>query len=89
MAVFDNTADRVPDDQFPAACDVSRSDEVASAVASVVEHFGSLDIVINDAGIGAAGDITANDDEWHRVLDVNIVAWPASAAPRSRSADRR
>ena len=75
MAVLDRTADRVPDDQFPVACDVSRSDEVASAVASVVEHFGSLDIVINDAGIGAAGDITANDDdEWHRVLDVNIVA---------------
>lgn len=86
MAVLDRTADRVPDDQFPVACDVSRSDEVASAVASVVEHFGSLDIVINDAGIGAAGDITANDDdEWHRVLDVNIVPWPASAAPRSRT----
>ena len=50
MAVLDRTADRVPDDQFPVACDVSRSDEVASAVASVVEHFGSLDIVINDAG---------------------------------------
>ena len=74
MAVLDRTVDSVPDDQFPVACDVSRSDEVASAVASVVEHFGSLDIVINNAGIDAAGDIAANDDdEGHRVLDVNIV----------------
>ena len=33
-----------------------------------------LDIVINNAGIGAAGDVAANDDdEWHRVLDVNVV----------------
>ena len=30
--------------------------------------------MINNAGIGAAGDIAENDDdEWHRVLDVNIV----------------
>jgi NAD(P)-dependent dehydrogenase (short-subunit alcohol dehydrogenase family) len=47
VAVLDRTVDSVPDDPFPVACDVSRSDEVASAVASVVEHFGSLDIVIN------------------------------------------
>ena len=41
---------------------------------AVVEHFGALDIVINNAGIGAAGDVAANDDdEWHRVLDVNVV----------------
>lgn len=28
---------------------------------------------MNNAGIGAVGDITANDDEWHRVFDVNVV----------------
>jgi 2-keto-3-deoxy-L-fuconate dehydrogenase len=28
---------------------------------------------VNNAGIGAVGDITANDDEWHRVFDVNVV----------------
>jgi NAD(P)-dependent dehydrogenase (short-subunit alcohol dehydrogenase family) len=34
----------------------------------------SLDMLINCAGIGAAGDIAANsDDEWFRVLDVNVV----------------
>jgi NAD(P)-dependent dehydrogenase (short-subunit alcohol dehydrogenase family) len=34
----------------------------------------SLDMLINCAGIGAAGDIAANsDDEWLRVLDVNVV----------------
>jgi 2-keto-3-deoxy-L-fuconate dehydrogenase len=30
--------------------------------ATVVDHFGSLDIVINNAGIGASGDLSANDD---------------------------
>ena len=37
-------------------------------------EFGRLDIVINNAGIGAQGDIAANDDEeWLRVLNVNVV----------------
>ena len=35
---------------------------------------GRLDIVVNNAGIGAEGDVAANgDEEWHRVLDVNVV----------------
>ena len=32
-----------------------------------------LDIVVNNAGIGAAGDVSQNEDlEWARVLDVNV-----------------
>jgi NAD(P)-dependent dehydrogenase (short-subunit alcohol dehydrogenase family) len=55
-------------------CDVSDAVQVDAAVAAVVDHYGSLVIVINNAGIGAAGDVSANgDDEWHRVLDVNVV----------------
>ena len=32
-------------------CDVSREEDVAGAVAAAVDHFGSLDIVFNNAGI--------------------------------------
>ena len=47
----------------------------ASAVAEAVAALGGLDVLVNNAGIGAAGAIDANDDaEWHRVLDVNVVA---------------
>ena len=40
--------------------------------------LGGIDVLVNNAGIGAAGDVAANDDdEWHRVLDVNVRrAWP-------------
>ena len=74
VAVLDRALDGVPDGCFGVVCDVTDTPGVNAAVAAVVAHFGSLDIVINNAGIGAAGDIAANDDdEWHRVLDVNVV----------------
>jgi 2-keto-3-deoxy-L-fuconate dehydrogenase len=55
-------------------CDVSDTGAVEQAVSAVAEQLGGIDIVVNNAGIGAVGDVAANDDaEWHRVLDVNVV----------------
>jgi 2-keto-3-deoxy-L-fuconate dehydrogenase len=55
-------------------CDVSDADSVGTAIAAVGDSLGRIDVLINNAGIGAVGDIGANDDdEWHRVLDVNVV----------------
>jgi 2-keto-3-deoxy-L-fuconate dehydrogenase len=74
VAVLDRSIEALPDEYFSVVCDVTDTAQVDDAVNVVVAHFGALDIVINNAGIGASGDISANDDdEWHRVLDVNIV----------------
>jgi len=55
-------------------CDVSDDGEVRAAIEAVVAQFGGIDVLVNNAGIGAAGDVSANDDaEWHRVLDVNVL----------------
>jgi 2-keto-3-deoxy-L-fuconate dehydrogenase len=62
------------DADLSVVCDVGESASVDAAVATVAERFGRIDILINNAGIGAVGDITANsDDEWHRVLNINVV----------------
>jgi len=46
---------------------------VRAAVAQAVETLGGLDVVVNNAGIGAQGTVEDNDDdEWRRVLDVNV-----------------
>jgi NAD(P)-dependent dehydrogenase (short-subunit alcohol dehydrogenase family) len=61
-------------DMLEVPCDVTDSASVSAAIAAVVERLAGVDVVINNAGIGAIGDATQNDDaEWHRVLDVNVV----------------
>lgn len=89
VAVLDRDAS---DAHFSVPCDVTDSGQVDAAVTAVVERFGALDIVINNAGIGAVGDVTANDDdEWHRVLDVNVVGMARlarAALPHLRRSSR-
>ncbi|MCW2848108.1 MAG: family NAD(P)-dependent oxidoreductase [Marmoricola sp.] len=54
--------------------DITDRAAVDAAVAEVVDAHGGLDVVVNNAGIGAVGDVSENDDaEWARVLDVNVV----------------
>src|SRR6187397_1041209 len=74
VAIFDRDISAIADGAiFATECDITHSAAVQKAVATVAEKFGGIDIVINNAGIGAVGDIAANDDdEWHRVYDVNV-----------------
>jgi len=74
VAVLDRATDGAHPQALAVRCDVTDSGAVTAAVAAVASHFGALDIVINNAGIGASGDVSENsDEEWHRVLDVNVV----------------
>ncbi len=73
VAVLDRDTSHA-DERFAAfTADVSDRSSVEEAVAAVAERFGRIDIVVNNAGIGAQGDVTANDDdEWARVLSINV-----------------
>jgi 2-keto-3-deoxy-L-fuconate dehydrogenase len=55
--------------------DVTDDEAVRSAVGEATAALGDrLDILINNAGIGAAGTVEDNsDEEWRHVLDVNLL----------------
>ena len=74
VAVLDLQADQVAAPTIGFSCDVSDDVSVRAAVQGVVDRLGGLDIVVNNAGIGAQGTVADNtDDEWHRVFDINVV----------------
>jgi NAD(P)-dependent dehydrogenase (short-subunit alcohol dehydrogenase family) len=55
-------------------CDVGDPHSVNAAIGAVTEQHGRIDILINNAGIGAVGDVTANsDEEWQRVFNINVI----------------
>jgi 3-oxoacyl-[acyl-carrier protein] reductase len=54
--------------------DVSKREEVRAIVEKAVEHFGRIDILINNAGIlgNALTPMEVTDEDWDRVLSVNL-----------------
>ena len=77
----------------PVIADVTDDQAVRSAVAAVTDGPDGLDVLVNNAGIGAVGTVADNDDaEWHRVLDVNLlgmVRTTRAALPALRAAAAR
>jgi len=53
--------------------DVSFEEDVKNMVDKTIKTYGKIDILINNAGIGAGGTIyTRSMEEWDRVINVNL-----------------
>jgi NAD(P)-dependent dehydrogenase (short-subunit alcohol dehydrogenase family) len=77
VAVAVRDPGKLPDDikhrVFAVALDVTRSADIPVAVQSVVDHFGGIEVLVNNAGrglLGALEEIT--DDEARSLFDLNV-----------------
>jgi NAD(P)-dependent dehydrogenase (short-subunit alcohol dehydrogenase family) len=55
-------------------CDIGDPASVNSAFATLAKQTQVIDILANNAGVGATGTVEdASEDDWHRVLNINVV----------------
>ncbi len=60
---------------FSQACDVANGEQILAFCRSVQEHFGGVDILINNAGVGSNEKIVdAPDEKWQYYWDLHVMA---------------
>jgi 2-keto-3-deoxy-L-fuconate dehydrogenase len=74
VAVLDLDPATAPAEAFPVSGDVTDDRSVIAAVAQAAAAMGGLEVLVNNAGIGAQGNVEANPlDEWRQVFEVNVL----------------
>jgi 2-dehydro-3-deoxy-L-rhamnonate dehydrogenase (NAD+) len=82
LALFDNNPDLLKlQSEFPAntkllIVDITDEEQTKMAIANTAEHFGSIDILINSAGITGKTNIKSHEvefDNLKQVFDVNFI----------------
>lgn len=72
---LEELAARAPDRILPVTCDMRDMDAVAGLVPKCIEHFGRIDIVVNNAGIAPAGSFLNQSVEGlEELMAVNVIA---------------
>lgn len=54
-------------------CDVTKADQVSAMVDEVIDEFGKIDIVVNNAGVITVAPVEEmEEEEWDTIMDVNV-----------------
>ena len=60
-------------DAIPLKFDIAKEDEVEAGIKALVEKFGKLDYLVNNAGLAVDGLLLRmKSEEWHRTIDINL-----------------
>lgn len=72
----DSVIDEIRDSNCSAEsvmCDVSDRNAVAQTIASIIEKYGRLDVLVNNAGVlRDRSFLKLSAEEWHDVINVNL-----------------
>ena len=71
---------------LPLVADVANREEVFAAVEKTVEHFGDLNVIVNNAGLGPTTPIDSiTPEQFEKVYGVNVagVLWGIQAAHKA------
>ena len=60
-------------DALPVQCDVTDEESVKAAIEKVLEHFGRIDILLNNAGVAVRGGVdTLTVEDSNKSKDTNV-----------------
>lgn len=55
------------------SCDVRDREQVDASIKTALEHYGNIDVLVNNAGIFASGTVeNFSIDDWHQIIDTNL-----------------
>lgn len=71
---LDRVLEGTPEGVYPVLADLTDDASVRAGIAAAADQLGGIDVLVNNAGIGARGRLEDNDDAtWARVWDVNVM----------------
>ena len=56
------------------ACDVAQEEQVQQLIADAESKYGPIDLFCANAGIVTPGGPETPDDQWRRIIDINVMA---------------
>lgn len=73
---IEQLAEQIGEHALAITCDVTKRDQVRDAIERAVDHFGALDALYANAGMGVEkpGIENGDPDAWHDMIHVNILA---------------
>lgn len=90
VEALESVAEVLGDRVHVLACDLSEKDSTEGLVARAEEAMGSLDVLVNNAGLTRDGlAMRMKDEDWERVLEVNLTAGFRLARAALRGMTRR
>lgn len=58
---------------LPVQCDVTNEEDVQKAISEVIDNFGQIDILLNNAGIAVHGGVnTMTVEDWDLSMNTNV-----------------